>query len=324
MNRSILENRPYKFRDMVLLFFRASPFYWSILVVTRLLGAAKPTITIFATAAFLNAAIAVGNGEKPLSATALPILALMGVILYTTLVQSVLMSYIVARRKIFTRKTLMPQLLSHVASLQYRNIENQDSADLIERVTVEFDQKICACFDCVVDLAADALSALGIVISITTKCWWAGLIIIASLTPLFIIGKKAGERSYEASREVTKIRRRVQYLSNDVLKSRDAVEERTVYGYTGAINATYLERYHKARIIELKVSAINFVRSKAGAIFSAIIAMIVIGAMIPSAAHGDIAFPMFVALIGGIMSLVGSLSGGINGQIQTIARNREY
>jgi ATP-binding cassette subfamily B protein len=324
MKKNILEARAYKFRDMVLLFFRVSPFYWMISVVNRLLGAAKPTITIFATAAFIEAALAVGKGEKPLEAVYLPIVVLMGVMVYATLVQNLLMRYLTVRGLIYGRNILMPQLLSRVAQLEYRHIENQDSADLIRRVTDGFYKKIAECFDCVANLTEDALSALGIIISVTTKCWWAGLIIIASLTPLFVIGKKAGERSYEASREVTKIRRRVEYLSNDVLKSRDAVEERTVYGYTAAVNATFLERFHKARLIELKVTAVNFARSKAGAIFSAIIAMIVIGAMIPSAAKGGLEFPMFVALIGGIMSLVGSLSWGINGQIQTIARNREY
>jgi ATP-binding cassette subfamily B protein len=324
MKKNILEARQYKFRDMVLLFFKVSPFYWTISILNRLLGAAKPTITIFATAAFIEAALAVGRGEKQLPAVFLPILILMGVMVYSTLVQNVLMRYIVARRAIYARRILMPQLLSRVASLEYRHIENQDSADLIQRVATGFDKRIIDCMNSVADLTEDALSALGIILSVTAKCWWAGLIIIASLTPLFIVGKIAGERSYEASREVTKIQRRVQYLSGEVLKSRDAVEERTVYGYTDAINATYLERYNTARLIELKVTAKNFMRSKAGAIFSAIIAMIVISAMIPSAARGNMTFPMFVALIGGIMSLVGSLSWGINGQIEAISRNREY
>ncbi len=324
MSRNILEKRKYRFYDMVLLYFRTSPFYWSVSVLNRLLAAAKPTITIFATAAFVDAAINVGKGIQPLSSTYLPIIALLAVIFYSTLIQNILMRYITARRIIYTRKKLMPQLLERVASLEYLNIESQDSADLIQRVSAGFDKKIFECFDSVTDLTQDSLSALGIIVSVTVKCWWAGLIIIASLTPLFIIGQKAGVRSYEANREVTKIRRRVDYLSNEVLKARDAVEERTVYGYTAAVNATFLERYHKARLIELKVTALNFMRGKAGAVFSMLIAMVVIGAMIPSAARGNITFSMFVALISGIMSLVGSLSWGINGQIQAIARNREY
>lgn len=324
MNRNILEARRYGALDMVLLFFRVSPFYWSAAVISRLLGAAKPTITIFATAAFIEAALAIGRGEEHISAVALPILALMGVMVYSALIQNVLSRLFMARVYIHSRKILMPQMLRRIASLDYRYIEDQDTADLLQRVSTGFDRKIYDCFNCVAELAESALSALGIIISVTTKCWWAGIIIIASLTPLFLIGKKAGERSYEANREVTKILRRVQYLSNDVLKSRDAVEERTVYGYTGAMNAVYLERYHKARLIELKVTAVNFMKSKAGAVFSCVIAMVVITAMLPSAARGNMEFSMFVALIGGIMSLVGSLSWGINDQIEDISQNREY
>jgi hypothetical protein len=77
MNRNILEKRKYRFYDMLLLYFRTSPFYWSVSVINRLLAAAKPTVTIFATAAFVDAAINVGKGIQPLSSAYLPIIILL-------------------------------------------------------------------------------------------------------------------------------------------------------------------------------------------------------------------------------------------------------
>ncbi|GHT95775.1 multidrug ABC transporter permease [Spirochaetia bacterium] len=320
---SILEQRAYTSRDLVLLMFRVSPFYSLITIIQEFIGALTPTITIIATAGFIDAALAVAAGTKPLSAIALPIGALMGVMLYQSLFQNVLMSYVNCRRNIFFRRTLRPQIVAAVAALEYRHIENQDTADLIKRVAPDFDFEIINCFSSVMNLARVVVSTVGVILTLGASCWWAALIIVVSSVPLMFIAKKAGEETYETDREVTKIRRRAEYISQ-VLTSREAVEERTVYGYTGALNTLYLERFNRARKISLRVSFKNFVKQKAGGVFGSVIAVVTILTMIPSALDGRIEYGMFIALMGGIFALVSSLSWGINWQIAEIARKKEY
>jgi ATP-binding cassette subfamily B protein len=95
-------------------------------------------------------------------------------------------------------------IISHVSSLNYCHIENQDTADLISRVVPEFDIKIADSFDSVLGLAGQALSSMSVIVTIMTRAWWAGLIIIASAVPLMFIAKRAGENSYEAQRKPRK------------------------------------------------------------------------------------------------------------------------
>lgn len=321
--KNILQKKEYKSLDLMLLMWRASPFYTTVALLAGFLNASCPTLTIFATAGFINAALGVAAGTRALGAIAFPIAGLLGVMLYQTLVNIVLMSYINCRRTIYLRRRLRPEIIARVAALSYRHIENQDTADLISRVVPKFDSEIYACFNAVLALAGQALSALGVIVTIASHTWWAGLIIVASAVPLMLIAKKAGERSYESQRETSKINRRAGYLSQ-VLKSREAVEERTVYGYTDALNATYMERYHTARKIQQWVTFKNFLKQKAGGVFSSVIAVATMLSMIPSVLNKSIDYGMFIALMGGIFNLVSSLAWGINNQIQEIAAKKEY
>jgi ATP-binding cassette subfamily B protein len=321
--KNILEKRKYKNTDLLLLMCRVSPLYASIAIIYRLISAACPTLTIFATAGFIDAALSVQAGNSNLSAVFLPIGVLLSVMLFQTFVNRVLMSYVECRQKIYFRRILRPQIISHVSSLNYWHIENQDTADLINRVVPAFDSKIISCFNSVLSLASQALSSIGVIVTIMTRAWWAGLIIIASAVPLMIIAKKAGENSYEAQRETSKIHRRTAYISG-LLKSREAVEERSVYGYTDAMNEVYMERFNAARKIQQWVTFKNFIKQKSGGVFSSIIAVGTILTMIPSVLNNSIEYGMFIALMGGIFSLVSSLAWGINSQIQEIAELKEY
>ncbi|NLA88068.1 MAG: ABC transporter ATP-binding protein, partial [Clostridiales bacterium] len=321
--KNILQKRQYKSRDLLLLMCRVSPLFSAIAVIYRLIGAAIPTLTIIATAGFINAALSVVAGTRELSAIVLPISGLMGVTLFQALIGSVIMGYINCRRSIYFRRVLRPMIIARVAALEYRHIENQDTADLISRVAPNFDTQIAECFDSVISLAGQVISALGVVITVMAGAWWAGLIIGASAVPLMIIAKKAGERSYEAGRETSKLHRRTAYLSG-VLKSREAVEERTVYGYTDAMNDVYMEQFHKARKIQQWVNLKNFIKMKAGGVFGSIIAIGTILTMVPSVLNKSIDYGMFIALMGGIINLVRSMSWGVNNLIQNIAAKREY
>jgi ATP-binding cassette subfamily B protein len=320
--KNILQKREYKGRDLVLLMCRASPLYSAVAIIYRLIGAAIPTLTIVATAGFINAALAVMAGTRGLGAIALPIGGLIVVKFFQTLM-NVIMEYINCRRKIYFRRALRPMIIARVAALEYHHIENPDTADLISRVTPVFDTEIVECFESVVYFAEQVIAALGVVITVMAGAWWAGLIIIASAVPLIIIAKKAGERSYEAKRKTSKLHRRTAYLS-EVLKSREAVEERTVYGYTDAVNDVYMEQFHKARKIQLWVDLKNFIRMKAGGVFGSIIAIGTILSMVPSVLNKSIDYGMFIALMGGIINLVRTASWGVNNLIQNIAAKREY
>lgn len=69
----IIEKKKYGFLDMVLIPFKVSPMYSIIFAIKYIADALMPTLSIFATASFINNAIMVYNGETSLSSVYLSI-----------------------------------------------------------------------------------------------------------------------------------------------------------------------------------------------------------------------------------------------------------
>ncbi|HPV01732.1 MAG TPA: ABC transporter ATP-binding protein [Clostridiales bacterium] len=318
----ILTKKKYGIPDMIILPFKVSPFYSAVFAVQRIVSGLMPTFTIFATAKFINTATAILNKEAELRDIYVPIALLAGIMLYWVVI-GVLMEFVGCRANIVFRKKLRPEMAEKRARLEYRHIENQDTADLINRVCPVIDTTVKDMYMRILDIAENLIYAAGIIIALFTQVWWVALLLAALGVPILIIATKAGERSYEADREMSKIDRRTWYLS-DVLKSREAVEERSVYGYSDRLNGQFAEKYEYARKFRLKVSAKNFVKQKMGGIITTMLSTVVMFAMLPPVIQGKIDIGMFIGMMGGVFSLSGKLSWGVNWIIEDLARKKEY
>ncbi|HOJ81298.1 MAG TPA: ABC transporter ATP-binding protein [Clostridiales bacterium] len=317
----LIKNK-YGLPDMIILPFKVSPFYSAVFAVQRIVSGLMPTFTIFVTAKFVNTAIAILNKTAELRDIYVPIALLAGIMLYGVVI-GVLMEFVNCRANIVFRKKLRPEMAEKRARLEYRHIEDQNTADLINRVCPVIDTTVKDMYMRVLDIAENLIYAAGILVALFTQVWWVALFLAVSGVPILTIATKAGERSYEADREMSKIDRRTWYLS-DVLKSREAVEERSVYGYSGKLNEQFAERYEFARKFRMKVSIKNFIKQKMGGIITSILSTAVMLAMLPPVVQGKIDIGMFIGMMGGVFSLSGKLSWGVNWIIEDLARKKEY
>jgi len=318
----ILQRKKYGYFDMISLSFKVSPLYSLIFAVQRILGALIPTITIFVTARFINTALAVLNKTEDINTIHVPIILLASIVVYNVLI-GIMMSFVNCKANIYYRRKLRPEMIEKRARLEYRHIENQKIADLINRVCPAIDANVRDMYTRVLDVADGALFILGIVITLFTQVWWVALFILVSSVPIMIIATKAGHRSYEADKEVSKVDRRAKYLS-EVLKSREAVEERSIYGYAEKLNQQYGERYHFARKFRLKVTRSNFIKNKMGGIITSFLSVITMLAMLAPVTRNEIDFGMFIALMSAVFGLSMRLSWGVNWLVEDLARRKEY
>ena len=307
---------------MVSMSFKTSPLYSIIFAVKNIVDALLPTLLIFITADFLNTAILVYNKEVGVSSVYMPVAFLAGIMLYNALI-GVLMNLIDCNRNICYRKKLVPEMLAKRARLEYRHIENPKTADLINRVCPPFAWTVWGMYSRILDIVNLGIFVMGIIITLFTQVWWIAVTMLIASVPILYIATKAGKQSYDADKEMTKIDRRVNYLSS-VMKSRDAVEERNLYGYTDNLNKQYSEKYEFARKFRLKVSRWNFIKSKTGGIVTTVYSVGAMLAMIPPVVDGKITIGMFIALMGAVFGLANRLSWGVNWIVQDISRNREY
>ncbi|MDR1803291.1 MAG: ABC transporter ATP-binding protein/permease [Treponema sp.] len=318
---SLLKQEKYGYLDMVTMSFRTSPLYSIIFAVKNIFDALLPTLLIFITADFLNTAISIYNNEAVLSSVYRPVAFLAATMMYDALID-VLMNLIECNRNIYYRKKLIPEMLAKWARLEYRHIENPKTADLINRVCPPFAWTVWGMYSRILDIANLGVFVMGIIITLFTQVWWIAVTMLIASIPILFIATKAGKQSYAADKEMTKIDRRVNYLSG-VMKSRDAVEERNLYGYTDNLNKQYSEKYEFARKFRLKVSRWNFIKSKTGGVVTTVYSVGAMIALIPPVVDGSISIGMFIALMAAVFRLTVRLSWGVNWIIEEISRNRE-
>ena len=120
--------------------------------------------------------------------------------------------------------------------------------DLITRVCKEPEIRIRNAFCNILDLAEIIVRVGSLLLLITAQVWWAALPYSPSPCRSFW-SPKGRPKEYTAWQEAEKHRRRADYLKNVIL-SREAAEERSLFGYTEDVNRRWLERADQARRIE--------------------------------------------------------------------------
>ena len=318
----LLKQKKYGYVDMITLSMKTSPMYSCIFAVKSIIDALLPTFTIFVTANFLNTAIAVYNKETDISSVYRMVAFLAGMLMYN-MISSIFMDLINCNRNIYFRKKLVPEMLEKRTRLEYRHIENPKTADLINRVCPPFDSEVWGMYSQVLSVVNLAVYIMGITITLFMQVWWIAITMFVASGPILYIATKAGKQSYNADREMTKIDRRVNYLSS-VLKSREAVEERSIYGYSKNLNDQYSDNFGFARKFKLKVARWNFIKSKTGGIATTVYSVCAMLTLLSQVANGKMTIGMFIALMGAIFGLSQKLSWGINSLVEDLTRKREY
>ena len=322
--KMILKNKKYAYSDMITMPFKTSPFYSVIFALKYITDALIPVFSIFVTANFLNSAMAVYSRQADISAVYIPVALLSAIMIYNTTVGTI-MSFIECKRNICFRKKLTPEMLEKQAKLEYRHIENPGTADLIERVCPNFSDNVWAMYSQILNAVNIVIYIMGVLLTLAAQVWWIAAGMFISFIPILYIAMKSGRRSYGAERELSKLERQINYLS-DIMKNRAAVEERSIYGYTGNLNDQYAEKFEFAYRFRMKVNIKNFIKSKTGGLVSSIYSVIIMLAMLIPAANGDMDLGMFIALMGGVFGLItsNSISWGIYGTIEGLVKRREY
>jgi len=318
----IFKQKKYGYPDMFTLAFRISPFYSTVTIALDVLRALIPSFVIFATAYFIDTAVQVYRQEVPWTAVLLPISVLAGTRLYN-LAYDVFWEVFYRMRIIHYRNVILPEIVRKRASLAYYHVENSESADIIARTCGWTDGSIFRMFGSLMRIMYTLVLIAGITISLFTQVWWIALGLIIANIPMLYIASKAGKQNYEAQKEMTKIERRANYLS-EILHRREAVEERAVYGYGEAINEQYSERYEFARKFIFNVQRKMNLRVQLGSMAGTVYTFGAIIATMAAVAAGQLTLGMFIAIVQAVFTLSNQLTSGIPQQVETATKNRQW
>lgn len=318
----LLKQKKYTYRDMITLSFKTSPLFSIIFAVKSIIDALLPTFSIFITADFINTAIAVVNGESFLSEAYRPIALLITIALYHSLI-NVLMNFLNGRRQIIFRQKLMPEIVERQAKLKYQYIENAETADLLYRVCPRFHEIVWDMFTRVLYFLYLFIYVGGIIITLFTQVWWVALMMLVTIMPIIIVSTNAGKQSYEADKTVSKVDRVAKYLS-EIMRKREAFEERSIFNTTESLNSQYKEKYEHARKVRIRVMAWNFTKQKIVGIITILYSIGVMLVLMPNVIHGSMTLGIFISIMNAVFDMTEKMSWGVNLELEDLARKVQY
>lgn len=319
-----LEVRKYKGIDILRLPFMVAPFLITMRLVLEFLQAILPTtIMVFATAFFIDTAISIFNNTSGVNEIYLPL----GILLLLSGVNSVLSalpSIIESKIEFTIERSFKPTILSLQANLAYKHIENAESWELIGRATDDLTENFLrgiSAYGMMLRCIVSIVAVLGLIL---TQVWWATVVITVFSIPLVWASLWVGKKNYYAEVETYKYERRYSYYTNEMLTNREAVEERTLFGYAPDVTRRFVEKFEIARKKQLWVRLKTYVVVKAFSISLVVVALVIAFAMINPVIYGSISPGMYVGIVVAVFGIARTIGSDFRKAIENISESSEY
>ncbi len=316
-----MEKEKYTIGDIIKIPFSCDFRYALVIMFQKILQGLVPTLQVIATAKFLDVAMAIVSGKADYNEIFLPLTLVIIFIAYNW-ISSQLIKLVEVKLEIKLREKFRVFITEKRAKLKYKHIENKDTWDLISRVAKDPEVQYANAYKALLDMAALIIRILGILLVLITQVWWSAVIILAVCIPLFALALKSGKANYEVNREVSKYKRKYEYLK-EVITGRDAVDERALFSYTDEMNKRWWQEYEHGRKIEYKTNVKWYIRMKMGSVITALISILIVIVLINPVKQGLLTIGMFISVVNGVFSLVQMMSWQLAYYAQELATNKE-
>ncbi|MCL2576148.1 MAG: ABC transporter ATP-binding protein/permease [Defluviitaleaceae bacterium] len=319
-----LETRKYKTIDVLKMPLKAAPVAVTLLMLWGIMQAIIPTALLaVATAWFVDTAIAIFADKAVTSAIYAPLALLLVVVALNSLITNAGPQIITPRIKFALERKFIPAFIDVRASLSYKHIESAKSWELVERVSKDpiksFQDGLYA-YRVMIRSILSVIAILGLII---TQIWWAVPVIAVFSVPLFWVAIRAGQKNYEAKVDTRKYVRRHEYYT-EVLTNREAVEERTLFGYGEKISDDFIGQYEKARKVEFWVQLKQYAMAKSASICMSLIAILIALTLINPVITGDLTPGLFMGIIAAVFGMVNMLGWSLQDATEDLAQSKEY
>lgn len=220
------------------------------------------------------------------------------------------------------REKLRLEIVERRSLLKYKYLEDPASLDLIKRIS-DPEIYIKKIFDDILSFISLIIRVGCLLVILASREWLLTIFIVLISVPLFHLAVKSGRANYKASMETTQISRMYTYLGN-ILTSREAVNERTLFEYGDSLNARWMQHYEKARKMQVKVRKKWFIKMKSGGVITAFICIIVLFSLLLPVMKGNMSVGFFIALVSVAIDLIQAMSWELTSVVDKLANNKEY
>lgn len=294
----------------------------SFITLHNIIRGILPTIEILLMARFIDKAISIVQNKANYIEIVIPIILIALLVSYNWLSDK-LIEFAQIKLEMNLKENYRVEIIKKIASLEYRYIEDEESCNLISRVSKEPEIEIKNSFNNLLSLMRLVFKISGIFIILFAYSWWLSLVVSIISVPLFIISIKSSKANYEVSKDVSLYRRKSDYLGL-LLTSRDNIDERALFRYGDELSKKWINIYEKTRKIEFKVKTKWFIKMKMGSIISAILSILILFVFIIPVRDGIISAGIFISISNSMFSLIQDMSWELTFLMESIAKSREY
>ncbi len=318
----LIKKEKYTLIDIVKLPIKINPFYGILIIVVKVLDGIAPSLQIFAVSQFIDKATLLVNSNETIRIIIPSILAITTLIAYMWTSEK-LVKFAEVKLEINIRNKLRSEMIEKRAKLHYKHIENSDSWDLISRVCTDPEIKIKKGYIIFLNFMSLLIKVLGILAILLLKVWWITLVILMGATILFIISFKSGKIIYKSTKDLSKQKRRYEYI-NEILTDREYVDERSLFGFSKNINERWLGLYEEVRKIALKTELKEIIKIQVGTLITSLISISILIVLLQPLISGDLTIGMFISISSSMISLIKTMSSDLPWYTREIAKAREY
>lgn len=207
--------------------------------------------------------------------------------------------------------------------LEYYLLEDPKTQDLVNRITDKINATLKWMMQGFLNFFSIFPPIIGTLVIIAMQVWWLAIVVTLMTVPLIAMSLRGGKQIYKAREEASVCERRHRYFF-DILTGREAVEERSLFGYTGLLNEHWLNQYDTARKINLRAESLFAMNVNRGSLLTSVLSSVIILIMIPFASSGRMTIGMFISLSSAVYNLVDMMGLGMTKTVSRMAKYNEY
>ncbi|HEM5209879.1 TPA: ABC transporter ATP-binding protein [Streptococcus suis] len=315
----MFKSKIYGLRDILLIPIAIHPaLSVSYFLVTFIQSLFSTVMIVYATSYFIETATKVLNTELAVEVIYTSLAYLLGIFAGGNLLEH-LLNLLEVRIKISLETRLEPYLLERRSSLHYRYIEDADTWDLVERLTEDMVVNLLDGNKAFAIIFRNVAALLSILLFLLSQVWWAALMIAILSIPLFWFSMKIGTKNYDAWIEAWPYERRYSYYSDDILTSREATQERSLFNYTDYVVEEYKKHFENARKIQQQNYLKSRIATTSTGLLMTILAFFILVFLINKIQHDFLNSGTYIGITTSVFTLAATVGGSLQDSMKRIS-----
>lgn len=303
--------------------FKYAPLLAVITAIQKIIDAMIPAINVLVIAHFIDTATGIFEGKHSFDSIYLPLLFIVLVLLFQILFGTIT-GYATRKMHLQLNQKIAVESMEKQAAIDFAYVDNAESYMMIKRVFDETPSNIHTIYDDAMRGASLVVRFVSIMMIFTANgLWWIGVLILFASIPMTGITYKNGKAIYKFYKEEFPGKMEM-YHSTYILKDRSVTDERTLFGFYGAIHSRWkniqLELYDKKKQVNKKIVFNRYVSR----IINLSFVMIMIVFMTSAVFTNKITVGLYISLVTNMIALVDEVISTAMDWANHLAQEKEF